>query len=533
MLRLPTRTIRKSSLIPKRLISLKGSHLHKPASELVSNASSSNSGVGQGLGFMKSSQISMSPGFDPFDRSHAAALNQTTQSRDVMQLWSLLEACLCSKYYNRAFSILQSLYMVGPHRPYFIDDYNMYLESLVENGIMTSISQLDKKLSDDLQNTFRDVDYNDRTLAIMVHHAIKYDHLQSETQNHLKIYFRMSVGGIKSILSHVNVLTVSDYAALHADLKMINLNDVPEAVRPLLENRAQERKKLAQEELATLEENKGSVDGNPLAANDHKVEDDQNKSIFSLDQEVKPLEKDATTLKAVDTLNMRVVRHALLGLSLNETQREQILKFNFDASSNLLNMDDNRSLDFFEIYRSLSNEEDRSKFEKALDDFNQERQRALENRATDAAKERWKHDFEEAKARGDISIEKRLNVKLWQWYSAMLPLVKEEVKLCSQVFDGYANEKKNASKEDAKQERARLDYGPYLSLVDPEKMCVITILELLKLNSTGGIIEGMRTARAVISVGKAIEMEFRSEQLLKSESQAFRDLGKNSHELKK
>lgn len=533
MLRLPTRTVRKSSLIPKRLISLKGSHLHKPVSDIFSNSSSSNSGVGQSLGFMKSSQISMSPGFDPFDRSHAAASNQTTQSRDVMQLWSLLEACICSKYYNRAFSILQSLYMVGPHRPYFIDDYNMYLESLVENGLMSSINELDKKLSDDLQNTFKDVDYNDRTLAIMVHHALKYNHFQLETQNHLKVYFRMSVRGIKSILSHVNILTISDYAALHADLKMVSLNDIPEAIKPLLESKAQEQRKLDRKEPDTLERENMSVGGSPLDVDPRKIEADHNKSIFSLDQEVKPLEKDAATLKAVDTLNMRVVRHALLGLSLNEKQKEQISKFNFDANSNLLNVDEKKSLDFFEIYRSLTTEEDKTKFEKALDDFNQERQRALENRATDAAKERWKHDFEDAKARGDISIEKRLNVKLWEWYSAMLPLVKEEVRLCSQVFAGYANEKKNILKMDAKQDKARLDYGPYLSLVDPEKMCVITILELLKLNSTGGIIEGMRTARAVISVGKAIEMEFRSEQLLKSESQAFRDLGKNSHELKR
>lgn len=533
MLRLPTRTIRRSSLIPKRLLSLKGSHLHKPVSELVSNSSSQNHGASQGLDFMKSSQISMSPGFDPFDRSHAAALNQTTQSRDVMQLWSLLEACLCSKYYNRAFSILQSLYMVGTHRPYFIDDYNLYLGSLVENGVMKSISQLDKKLSNDLQNTFKDVDYNDRTLAIMVHHALQHNHFQLETQNHLKIYFRMNVKGIRSILSHVNVLTISDYTALYADLEMISLNDVPEAIRPLLETKVNEKEKLSQEKSVIPEGNEGSDREHLSTAGQQEIRDGQDKSIFSLEQEIKPLEKEATPLKAVDTLNMRVVRHALLGLSLNDKQRDQISNFNFDADANLLNVEDKKSLDFFEIFRSLPTEEDKIKFEKALDDFNQERQRALENRATDAAKERWKHDFEEAKARGDISIEKRLNVKLWQWYSAMLPLVKEEVKLCQQVFSGYANEQKSASKEDAKQDKARLDYGPYLSLVDPEKMCVISILELLKLNSTGGIIEGMRTARAVISVGKAIEMEFRSEQLLKSESQAFRDLGKNSHELKK
>lgn len=77
-----------------------------------------------------------------------------------------------------------------------------------------------------------------------------------------------------------------------------------------------------------------------------------------------------------------------------------------------------------------------------------------------------------------------------------------------------------------------MKYGPYLLLVEPEKMCVITILELLKLQSSGGVSEGMRTARAVLSVGKSIEMEFRSEKLLRSENKMFKEVNKRSHEFK-
>lgn len=110
----------------------------------------------------------------------------------------------------------------------------------------------------------------------------------------------------------------------------------------------------------------------------------------------------------------------------------------------------------------------------------------------------------------------------------MLPLVKEEINHCRSLLSEKLSDKKGLNKVDTN----RLGYGPYLTLIDPGKMCVITILELLKLNSTGGVIEGMRTARAVISVGKAIEMEFRSEQVLKSESQAFRDVNKKSPEFK-
>lgn len=515
-----------------------------------------------GLGFLKSSQVSMSPGFDPYDMSHATAIKYMTQSRDVMQLWSLLEACLYSKYMSRAFSILQSLYMVHSHRPYFIDDYNMYLASFVTNGFVSSISDLDQKLSDDLEKHFPACEYNDRTLSIMVHHALKYDQHYHSTLNSLNTYFRMNMKGVKSIMSHVDILTVPDYKMLYMDFGLINLNDVPDAVRPLVEklststttppalnkstDEASDKKANTNDSdknvnsPATTGEGSSpalSVDDGVTSHENDQVsmtEDSPNKSSWlSLDEVVKPLEKDATKLAAVDTLGMRVVRHTLLGLNLNEQQRNKILKFHFEADKNLLNVDEKKSIDFFEIYCSLNSEGEKVEFEQTMDEFNQERQMALENRATDAAKERWKHDFEEARARGDLSIEKKLNVKLWKWYNAMLPLVKEEVKRCSEVFSGETGATRKFSAQEIKQNKMRLDYGPYLSLVDPEKMCVITILELLKLNSTGGIIEGMRTARAVISVGKAIEMEFRSEQLLKSESQLFKDVNRKSNEFKK
>lgn len=43
------------------------------------------------------------------------------------------------------------------------------------------------------------------------------------------------------------------------------------------------------------------------------------------------------------------------------------------------------------------------------------------------------------------------------------------------------NQDPSLSPQEKRQNRARQEYGPYLTLVDPEKMCVITILELLKL----------------------------------------------------
>ena len=58
--------------------------------------------------------------------------------------------------------------------------------------------------------------------------------------------------------------------------------------------------------------------------------------------------------------------------------------------------------------------------------------------------------------------------------------------------------------------------GPFLSLLSPQKLSLITILECMRLHGTGGVNEGMKTARALLTVGKAIEIEYKAEVLKKN-----------------
>lgn len=58
--------------------------------------------------------------------------------------------------------------------------------------------------------------------------------------------------------------------------------------------------------------------------------------------------------------------------------------------------------------------------------------------------------------------------------------------------------------------------GPFLSLLHSDKLSLITILELMRLQGTGGISEGMKTARALLTVGKAVELEYKSQVLKKN-----------------
>ncbi|QSL65643.1 hypothetical protein MERGE_002956 [Pneumocystis wakefieldiae] len=151
--------------------------------------------------------------------------------------------------------------------------------------------------------------------------------------------------------------------------------------------------------------------------------------------------------------------------------------------------------------------------------FNMARQRLLENNALDTALERWKWDHEQLVQRGGLSFRKALNPLLFEWHSLMIPLIKEEIERCKNAIDNLSNKKSSNNTE-----TERLSYGPFIQLLAPEKLGTITILEILRLHSTGGIAQGMRTARAILSVGKSIEKEYGSELIKKNKNILGKDI---------
>lgn len=85
-----------SRTVQKRLISCTV-RLRNPVSPFqVRNESTSAATVhnptDEDISFLKASTVSIDPKFEPFDRSYHAA--DTSRSRDIMNLWSLLEASL-------------------------------------------------------------------------------------------------------------------------------------------------------------------------------------------------------------------------------------------------------------------------------------------------------------------------------------------------------------------------------------------------------------------------------------------------------
>jgi len=58
-------------------------------------------------------------------------------------------------------------------------------------------------------------------------------------------------------------------------------------------------------------------------------------------------------------------------------------------------------------------------------------------------------------------------------------------------------------------------YGPYLSLLQPEALADMVIVELLSHYNGNGAVGGIRTARAVVGIGSAVEANYNAEQLKK------------------
>ena len=146
------------------------------------------------------------------------------------------------------------------------------------------------------------------------------------------------------------------------------------------------------------------------------------------------------------------------------------------------------------------------------------RQRLLEMSAVDAAAARMKHDAERLEAQGlkSATATRKASLRrwMWEWYEALHPRIEAEITAIagatgqSTCISGmkprFAN-RYGCSENKGRSQRTPL--LPFLTLLKPKKLALLTIMEILRLYGTGGIAEGMKTARALISVGIAVEME--------------------------
>lgn len=130
-----------------------------------------------------------------------------------------------------------------------------------------------------------------------------------------------------------------------------------------------------------------------------------------------------------------------------------------------------------------------------------ERQRLLEESSYDAARQLYMHEMEQlAKVGKDKEVGMQgnwLQSIMFDWMRLLETRFTEEAAL-SGKGSPWGKE---------------ADIEPFLRLLAPDKLALITIVELLRLCGGGGVSDGMKAARAILHIGKAVEHEYHAQVL--------------------
>ncbi|WVQ76764.1 hypothetical protein IAR50_006438 [Cryptococcus sp. DSM 104548] len=145
------------------------------------------------------------------------------------------------------------------------------------------------------------------------------------------------------------------------------------------------------------------------------------------------------------------------------------------------------------------------------------RQRELETASYQAARSELEVNAKKFKSGGDDSTLQRS--KLQSWMYTWLGQLTEELESRMTAMQAQV-----ASLPPSQTEPAALKYSAttrmkpqvllmYLSLLPADKLALITILEIMRMSGSGGIVDGMKVLRGMVAVGKAVETEFRAETI--------------------
>ncbi|KAL4063046.1 hypothetical protein V8B97DRAFT_2026531 [Scleroderma yunnanense] len=130
------------------------------------------------------------------------------------------------------------------------------------------------------------------------------------------------------------------------------------------------------------------------------------------------------------------------------------------------------------------------------------RQKLLEESVYDVAVERLKHESElfDDLGLGNPSLRRAgLQKWMWDWHQKLTAQLESEI---ARILSTETTQSKSTQET---------QLAPFLALVKPHKLSLITILEVMRLHGSGGVNDGMKTARALLAVGRAVENEYKAE----------------------
>ncbi|KAK7511002.1 mitochondrial DNA-directed RNA polymerase [Phyllosticta citriasiana] len=146
--------------------------------------------------------------------------------------------------------------------------------------------------------------------------------------------------------------------------------------------------------------------------------------------------------------------------------------------------------------------------------WNRQRQIRLEEDGVDAAVGRWRIENENMQKLGITSAlsTKPMEALMWQWYTALIPSMQEEIRLSKEAMNSEDSEDKD-----------RLGYGMYLDAFSAERLAAMTLLVLLPMFGGKNASDGIKVASACMEVGRHLASEYgiSTSEILSPEFSAF------------
>lgn len=506
---------------------------------------------------------------DMFFTSTAYDKVLTRVDAEILQTWSLYEACLESGDYERADLMIQNIasYKSGSST-YFVDAICEFLKTWgsEDSNSMAEVRRWLKYVCSLNRNFAPDA----RVYAWLIKLCFKKTNDVKEANSLLLEYFMLNQSNKNTdVLRYVDIIGLLNIKKL-VDFQPTLAEDLAGSYKDLFMALTEDKSlhsnngnNLSSDSSNEINSNTESDHTQPIILNKQSLSEDQTAMENPLDSKTLkideiPLEFNETegirqptnkvidnkmeTLKSVSSENLKNIRHSLLGLvdSYNDGQfikkLAQLIELeNLKLDTKLLNEKSaDGTINLFELKNTLPLEQ-HEKFDDILDNISEMRERVLESSTLEAAKLKWEREFENIK---DKSLPSPVGAYLHDWLQQLIPLIEDEVKECRKARElllGPKDESISLSKADVARYTEKLSYGPFLELMKIPKLATISILDSMKSIVTSDINRGVPVSKLVMGIGKGIELEYKSEKILAADVDVHRNFKaiKNTPEFKK
>lgn len=127
------------------------------------------------------------------------------------------------------------------------------------------------------------------------------------------------------------------------------------------------------------------------------------------------------------------------------------------------------------------------------------RQDRLEEDSVEASINRWREEHDNMQKMGITSAlqTKPMEVLMWQWYTALVPLFKQELESINEAYD----EENKGSMDD------RLVSGPFLEAFKPERLAATSLIVTVSAFGSPEYYNGTKVSHLAMTIGKQLAVE--------------------------